>query len=96
MDEIKLFLLLLVPQLFDQFKGSRFVVCHIPVPFFTELSELHSLSVFNVEEFFFLRDPHVLLLSLLLGLAEFIKFSFHVHSSRVVIVLAGDDSLLVQ
>jgi hypothetical protein len=95
LNKVHLLLLLFVPELLNKFKGRRLVVCHVLVPFLTELSELHSLRVLNVEKFFFLRDPHILLLPLLLSLAELIKFPFHIHRSRVIVVLAGDNSLLV-
>lgn len=67
-EQCLLLVVLLLSHVLDKLKCGSFIGGHVFVPGVRKLLELKLLSVFNVEKFFLLGDPHVLFLSLLFGL----------------------------
>jgi hypothetical protein len=74
LNDLLLLSVLLRPHIFNQFERSRFIARHVLVPLLAELLELDLLRIFNVQKFLFLSDSHVLLLALLFGPGELVKF----------------------
>jgi hypothetical protein len=72
-----LLVVLLRAHVLDQLERCSLVARHVFVPGAGELLKLVLLRIFNVKQLFFLGDPHVLLLALLLRLAELLKLRFH-------------------
>jgi len=85
-------LLLLDFKLLDEFKGSSLVIAHVLIPCLRELLKLEFLSTLDIDEFFFLSQTHVLLLTLLLGTGKLFESKLHHLGTSVVTVSLGIDS----
>ena len=77
-------LFLLHFELLDQLKCGSFIVSHILVPGVRKLLKLKFLCAFDINEFFFLSQAHVLFLALLLSSGKFLESQFH-HLSPCII-----------
>lgn len=73
-------------KFFYQLECRLFVISHVLVPGLLELGELGLLSSLDVHQLFLLRESHVLLLALLLGATELVKFLLHQFGACVVLL----------
>jgi hypothetical protein len=79
-----LLVILFFSHVFYKFKCRCLVTSHVLVPGRWKFLELELLSIFNIKQFLFLSNPHILLLALLFSSAEFFKFLFHLFSCGII------------